>query len=414
MKLDKIYPILLELENTSSTTKKLEILKSHQNDESLKSFFHHSLDNQVMFNITSKLSYEKAGSKSEINEIDLDKLVKREVTGNNAKVFLETIAESLTKESQEVFIRLINKDPKCGVSEGIVNKVWKGLVSSFKIMKGDSIDNMDPILSIGKQADAKIDGHRCLVYKTGSDVRFLSSNGKPMYNMEDAIDEIRNVPIDCFILDGEHFDKDWNLSSSLSSSSKTKKSSETWKYLVWDILTPDQYNGKDKTPYSERMKLLDSFFEKGILGKRVNRVKTYGIIDSINQFNELCEQSISEGYEGLMLKNPNYVWEHKRSKEWIKYKPTQTFDYKIIDVLPGDPGKKYENSLGRFLLEAKDGTQFYCGNGFSDEQRDEFLKIRGKLLNSFCEVREDRVVDKSKMVTRFPRFIKLRPDKNDW
>jgi len=412
MNLVSIYPIINELQSIGSSTRKIEILLSNSNNEDLKKFFFYSLDSSTMFNITSPIHYEHSGGNVSISEQLLSQLINRSVTGNAARELVNSTAVGLTSEAQDLFIRMINKDPRCGVSDGIVNKVWKGLISSFKIMKGDSVDNLDPSILIGMQADAKIDGHRCLAFKTGNEVQFLSSNGKPMYNMEDAVADILRIPMECCILDGEHFDTDWNQSSSLSSSSKTKKSSDTWTYKVWDILTPEQYSGKDPVPYIKRLEYLDYLFEKELLKDRVQKVKTYGIIQSVEHFNDLCDQSISEGFEGLMVKNPLYVWEKRRSRHWIKYKPTQTFDYQIIGILPGDPGKKHENSLGRFLLKGIDGTTFHCGNGFSDQQREEFWRRRGELINSYCEVREDNVTDRSKMVTRFPRFVRLRPDKS--
>lgn len=414
--LSNVFGILEQLQNKPATNDKIDLLKTHSNNEDLKAFFFFALDQSINFYIKAPLNPQSSGTLNSVFVEDLLKFCSRKVTGNEAKSFLDQLLSSLTPEAQESLIRMINKNPKCGVNEATVNKVWRGLVYIFGIMKGDSIDDMDPSTAVGRIAEAKIDGKRCLVMKDGSDVTFLSSNGKPVYNLQDAIPEILSIPHDWCVLDCEFYDTDWNASQSISSSSKNEKTSDTWKLQVFDIITRQDWN---KTPgtqpsvsFEDRRNQIQRWSIQGIFNKRLTPVHSYGTIQSVDHFNELCFQTIEEGNEGLMLKIPNYLWVPKRTLDWIKYKPTETLDYLIIDILPGDTGKKHENVLGRMILESSDGTQFQCGSGFSDEQRKLYWEQKSVLINTFCEVKQDRVPDKKKMAARFPRFIKLRPDKS--
>jgi ATP-dependent DNA ligase len=364
-----------------------------------------------MFYITAPLVHPVSGTAHSIEPAVLEQFTQRRVTGNAAKSLLNDIMNALTPEAQEMLRRIFNRDPKCGVAESTVNKVWPKLVRVFDVMKGDNIEDLDPELAIGRRADAKIDGKRCLAIKEGDIVTFLSSNGKPMYNMEEAIPEILQIPMDFCVLDGEHYDTDWNSSASLSSSSKTKKTSSTWTYRVWDILTKDQWEGRDtKTNFLERDALLNEYIQADF--QRVQIVQNYGFVESVEHFHQLCKKAIDEGHEGLMLKIHDYIWERDRGTKWIKYKPVETSDMVITALEPGDPGSKYANVLGRFVCRDGNGNEVRVGGGLSDAQRKEFWEMRGEMINTVIEVKQDVVRDSVKMKARFPRFVRRRLDKS--
>jgi DNA ligase-1 len=410
MNLGAIFSILHELEKTTSGNQKLSILNREKDNNDLKEYFRWSLDSRILFYNTAPVP-TKTGAAFSIQEEVLKLFTTRKITGNEAKEGLLNIVNMLDSNSQLAFCRLINKDPKCGVQSSTVNKVWPNLVTDFDIMKGDSIDDLDPSLVIGREAQAKMDGRRVLIMKEGNSVSFLSSNGKPVYNLEEAIPEVLSIPLEFAVIDCEIYDESWNGSTSISQSSVTKKTNDTWRLYYWDILTIDEWRLSVKNPYISRKEKVFSMLTPG---KRLVPVHSYGIIKSVDHFKELCEQSIQEGYEGLMMKDMNYVWRPERTLEWIKYKPTITRELKIIEILPGDAGKRNQNTLGRLVLQDKDGTEFKCGNGFSDSERQFFWENQGTLIGSFVEVVEDRVPDRKKMITRFPRFVKRRPDKDKW
>jgi len=252
-----------------------------------------------------------------------------------------------------------------------------------------------------------------LIIKDGNDVTYLSSNGKPVYNLEEATPEVLAIPLQFTVIDAEFFDQDWNGSTSISQSSKTRKTSKSWRLLCWDMLNKSEWEGTGSRHFSERDAQVDNLIVRPNFGRLV-KVPNYGIIQSVSHFNELCDQAIKEGFEGLMLKKPDYVWEHKRGTDWIKFKPTETSDVRVIGFNKGKPGTKYENCLGAFVCQRADGTTFNCGGGISDPDRIDFWNRQGELMNTIIEVKEDRVPDrlKHKMKIRFPRFIRLRPDKN--
>ena len=95
-----------------------------------------------------------------------------------------------------------------------------------------------------------------------------------------------------------------------------------------------------------------------------------------------------------------------------KMKPEITGDFKVIDLVPGKETSKYKDTLGAFVIEYKDNTVNV--SGIPDDLRDEVWNNKEFYLNKLIEVAysyesED---EDGKPSLRFPRFKRLRHDKN--
>jgi len=138
--------------------------------------------------------------------------------------------------------------------------------------------------------ERKFDGIRLLAYKNGSDVRLFSRNQLPQHLP--AIQQvIERLPHKELILDGEI----------------------TWRggkvaYHVFDIMWID---GRNVTtlPLEERRELLARLpFEEPL-----HRV---ALIDDPSPW----ELARKEGWEGVIAKRRGSIYEHRRSKQWLKMK----------------------------------------------------------------------------------------------
>lgn len=123
-------------------------------------------------------------------------------------------------------------------------------------------------------------------------------------------------------------------------------------------------------------------------------VKTKNFLLNENFYFEKYKQ-----FEGLIIRDPESFYVHKRSDGCLKYKKFFEEEFKVIGVhelnshdieivKEGTKGCKYyadgtaykygqrikQNKLGRFECETSDGIVFRVGSGFTDEQRKEFWK----------------------------------------
>ena len=127
-----MYEIFKELETTSKTNEKIEILKKNAGNVLLQECFKLML-NETLFYIKKIPMYEHRSSVFALEEAIemLSNLSNRHHTGNAAIEYLQDILTHTSPENADVIKRIIKKDPNCGVSYKTVNKVPSGASWSF-------------------------------------------------------------------------------------------------------------------------------------------------------------------------------------------------------------------------------------------------------------------------------------------
>ena len=146
------------------------------------------------------------------------------------------------------------------------------------------------------------------------------------------------------------------------------------------------------------------------------------IIDSVNvdldtekgeiEFKNFNKNSIINGYEGIMIKDPESFYECKRSTTWLKSKPFIEISLEVKDYEEGTGRNK--GKLGAIIAEGIDGDKNFktnVGSGFTDLQRKEFWEDKDKLIGQIIEIRADSISksqDGENWSLRFPRFKSFR------
>ena len=127
------------------------------------------------------------------------------------------------------------------------------------------------------------------------------------------------------------------------------------------------------------------------------------------EFKDYNKAAVAEGYEGIMIKDPNGKWEGKRSVAWLKQKPFIEVSLEITAVEEGT-GRNL-GRLGAVICEGVDdgkNIRVNVGSGFTDKDRDEFweCKVDGQVI----EVRADAITQNQDGTysLRFPRFMRFR------
>ncbi len=177
-------------------------------------------------------------------------------------------------------------------------------------------------------------------------------------------------------------------------------------------------------PFSERRAILVSSVREFVTPQLVSEIE-----DEIETY---YHDALDAGHEGVMLKvlSSQYT-PGVRGKDWVKIKPeVDTLDLVVIGAEWGE-GKRAK-VFGSFLLGAGNGDDFIplsrVATGFSDEDllllyetlKDEVIRTEGKMV--FFEPRLVVEVGYSEIqkspnyeggyALRFPRFIRIRDDKD--
>ena len=155
------------------------------------------------------------------------------------------------------------------------------------------------------------------------------------------------------------------------------------KYIIFDIPVENQ-------PFEERLVLLKQTAE---LIKELGLVHIeIAPIDEVHnqqELEDLQEQYISEGYEGIMIRNPTglYLYDH-RSHDLLKYKNFNEKEFLILDVTPDKDGQ------GVFVCDCTDGNTFGCRMRGSDEYRTFLLTNKSDYIGSWVTVRYQSTTQK--------------------
>lgn len=195
--------------------------------------------------------------------------------------------------------------------------------------------------------ERKFDGIRLLAYKKGDDVQLFSRNHLPQ-DLPAIQHAIERIPHNELILDGEI----------------------TWRggkveYHVFDIMWLD---GRNVTtlPLEERRDLLAQLpFEEPL-----HRVV---LLDDPSPW----ERAQSEGWEGVIAKRRGSIYEHRRSKEWLKMKCELSQDF-IVGGFTDPQGKRV--GLGALLVgHHKDGDFVFAGKIGTGFDTKLLLDLRARL-----------------------------------
>ena len=183
--------------------------------------------------------------------------------------------------------------------------------------------------------ERKFDGIRLLAYKDDSGVRLYSRNRLPQH-MTAVSEAIARLPHNQLILDGEI----------------TWRSGKV-RYHVFDVMWVD---GRDVTvlPLHERRALLAAMQLKSPL-------EPVELVEDESPW----ERAQREGWEGVIAKRLNSVYEQRRSKQWLKMKCELTHEF-IVGGFTDPQGKRV--GLGALLVGHYENDDFCfagkIGTGF--------------------------------------------------
>ena len=387
-----ILEILNELEANNSRNFKIDLLTKHKDNELLKEVCRLANDPFTQFYQRKIPKYEPNTFLLSDNNLDwaiqelVEQLASRKITGNNAITHLEFILENVTANNAKVIERIIQKDLKCGVNTSTINKVWPNLIPEFPCMLCSPFEQklVDKIL-FPAIVQKKEDGMRFnAIVKFDRDlkgtVEFRSRNGKEITLLGGLEQEFIDLAYgkdlvfdgELLVMDENHYQyldrKTGNgILNKAVKGTISKEEADRVVATLWDQIPYEDFvAGKCYQSYNYRYGRLLYLSDRFPIDK-IRIVETFDVY-SIEQTQEIFQNYLNDGFEGIILKDPNSLWENKRSKGQIKFKAELDCDLKVLSVLSGTG--KYADMIGSLYCESADGVvKVYVGSGFTDEQR---------------------------------------------
>jgi DNA ligase-1 len=358
-----------------------------------------------------------------------ESLHRRQLTGHAARdAILLAMGVATDGQWNDFYRRILIKDLRCGVSEKTVNKVAKALkkpeysVPVFECQLSHDSANHEAKLTGKKIVERKLDGVRCLTvidYEAKTVVQY-TRNGKELENFSHVTDYLSGFIEEfgrSFVIDGEIMSTSFQ---DLMKSVHRKKDADAGDAVlnVFDIIPLVEFKqGKSVMGQRRRSAFLKGFEnifnDSGFIQIVPQREFNLDSMIEEIEFKDYMKAMIAEGYEGVMIKDPDAKYECKRSTAWLKMKPFIEVSLAVTAVEEGT-GRNV-GKLGAIVCEGvDDGKRIVvnCGSGFTDEQRAEFWEAKDTLVGQVVEVRADAATqsqDSEEVWSlRFPRFLRFR------
>ena len=359
-----------------------------------------------------------------------ESLYRRELTGHAARDAIQLAMDVATKEQWNGYYRrILIKDMRAGFGEKSVNSVAKKqkklqyAVPVFECMLAHDGANHESKITGKKLVEPKLDGVRVLtvVDYESRIVTMYTRNGKELVNFphivkafEDNLDNFARS----YVFDGEVVSKSFqDLMTQVHRKSEVEASDA--RLCLFDIVPLVEFKaGQSVMGQRRRSAFLRENFKKifddsGCIELIPQKEFDLDVFTDEIEFKDYNKAMVEQGFEGIMIKDPNGKWEGKRSVAWLKQKPFIEVSLAVTSVEEGT-GRNV-GKLGAVVCEGvDDGKRIVvnCGSGFTDEQRAEFWTAKDSLIGQVVEVRADaatRSQDSEDVWSlRFPRFLRFR------
>lgn len=307
-----------------------------------------------------------------------------------------------------------------------------------KMMLAQVAESFEEAIKSGNIAvEWKFDGSRVQIHYGNGILKIYSRKLENVTNaLPEIVEEIKKNVREGVILDGEIIAvKDGRPMPFQQVLRRFRRKHEVSKMVeriplqlyVFDILYA---NGEVvDMPLKERRNLLREYVRESERIKIAEQV----ITDEREKIEKIFNDAVNAGHEGVMLKNPNSPYiPGKRGKHWLKLKSVmETLD---LVVVGGEWGEgKRSHLISSYELACLDNTGKLLkvgrvATGFTDEDLEELTELfkqlivysHGKVVEfvpkyvfevAYQEIQKSPKYE-SGYALRFPRFIRLRDDKD--
>ena len=416
---------VMELQSVVGGNAKAEVIQKYQDDIYFKKFLWYALNPLLSYHFSEK-TLRALVRKSRVELVHFDNIFDccdflSRLHGVNEEISREvgTLLSLYDPRTQEIYIQLLAKTLRLGVTAKSVNKVIPGLIPEWEVQQAYPINKYPLDEDTEFWLTQKLNGVRATMYKG----QLIARSGQVYEGLDHIIKAVGDRANDAdLVLDGELILRDkgdlsdneaFRMATGIINGDDLEAKRQI-RYMIFDLIPLEDF--ESDTPsmlYSDRRVLLDHF---GDILKLPNDAATIVPVlyhgEDQSMIWRLLDKMIAEDKEGLMV-NTECPYRRTRHKGILKVKQFYSMDLPIIRCEEGSG--RLKGTLGAFVLKFMN-NEVKVGSGFSDEQRDIFWKNRDDLIGTLCEVKYKEV--SADMMTglrslQFPVFVRLRDDKQE-
>lgn len=410
--MNEIIEIIKQLQNTSSTNDKLNILKQNKDNKLLQKTLEYTYNPFKKYKITEKVIQPNADKPLAYFDIfELLDILNKNNINDNLRYEVNNFLGNFQNDNDlfELYKMMLLKDLKINLGAKSINKVWKDLIPEFNVMLAESYFKQKEGFLNGRNfiLSTKLDGNRLVIIKKNGTVEMYTRQGKLMIGLIEIENDAKQLP-DNMVYDGELIAENINNlpSDELFRETMTKARKDGEKtgliFNCFDMLPVDEFEkGSSKLNAHDRKLMLEDTLSNLSLTHIVN-VKTLYEGNDESKIIEYLNWAKANNLEGVMCQLSDGNYQCKRTKNILKVKAMQTCDLEVIGFEEGQGN--FKGTLGAVISRYKNNT-VKVGSGWSMEQRQNVWSNRDKYLGRILEVQyfEESIDSKTKLPSlRFP------------
>lgn len=363
-----------------------KLIKDNKNNTNIQKFLQYTYDtNEYVYNTTVDAisDYGVASlSNAELQYMyaTLDKLRAKEIIGAEATRVTKSLVELYGIIAYSIFHRKI---PNATLGKVTINKAIPGLITDFKVQKAKEIDWR--YVRYPVRVETKYDGNFVVITNKGCYTR----TGIPFYWPDIPLPFTGQIICEAIVGDGKLGDRS-KVQGIITQSRRgtlTYGKAALVHFVALDYLTDEEAKTNVCThTYEERLKKLQvlikylnlQFEQYSTDLKKVATpgYKPFSMTESImaDSKAEVQAQILTlnrAGYEGVVLKTLDSMYEFKRSRAWMRCKVANSADLVCVDYVVATKGKHAGLLKHLVCVGIVEGTQVQVnvGQGFSDNMR---------------------------------------------
>lgn len=415
-----------DLRNTSKPAEKQKVLISYDSPE-LRELLRLTYDNFILFNVNIKPKDIPAPADKDLSDLfdQVESTLRFCENSNSAKQNREmviSLLEQLNFGSQELLVGVINKNWAVGVSSKAVLKWLPGLIKQFNVQLSNTYDPTKTGHQLSKWLlSYKLDGLRCIALRKEGEWTLYSRKGKEFFTVNHLKSQLEELYKRYYwsFFDGELYRHGLTFEEIQGPvMAFTKGQVPDMEYHVF-VGGNAKYFLEGKDPNHVNIPSIP--FDK--LPSHI-QLTNIGIIDH-TQIESKVEEAFEQGYEGIMLRDPNNLYDYKRSNALLKLKrslieeiseQSETISDCVVtrieykDAFPYiEDGKLYtERLLNKIWVLQENGVEGKVGSGYSLDFRRKYTEKPWELLGMPVEIKHQGWGANGRM--RFARLWRVRED----
>ena len=412
---------IFDLQAAKGAIAKKQVIENNKEDAEFKKLLYYALHPLLTYKVSEKTLREARplfeGAYTSFESVCQDLSSRRALDNVTVRLVKGFLHDCGPRES-ELYIKLLAKKLRLGVTAKTVNKVIPGLIPEWEVQQAYPIEKYPLFPGEWFALTEKLNGVRATYYRG----RLYARSGEEHKGMDHIEEFLREtVGIDMVfdgeltladksgLTDNEAFRKATGIiNADIGTCDKTVIS-----FTVFDVLPACELDsGSSSAVYSERRAELDNKYEPMFRGSCVHVLPLMYAGTDLKMIDLLLADAVAHDKEGLMC-NLDVPYKCKRHNGILKIKQFYTMDLPIIGCEEGSG--RLSGVLGAFILDFK-GNEVRVGSGFTDEDRFWFWHRREELIGRLCEVKYKEISrDKHTGAEslQFPVFIALRTDKTE-